>query len=360
MERVVWGMLAILITSASIGVVVVWRNSEMNSIRYQTLWLAMANKRQEISEWQTESKQATADIRRKQEQSLESLDRVAQNLYNLRSALSMQREEVIKIQNENEKRMEQFVGDLKQMRSTLNVQPGSYRSCKDEAVNVSGVYNIRGEDQSYSFVAYCEQEKFNGGWMVIQHRFVGILDFDRNWKDYRNGFGEVDDEHWLGLEQVYQFTKQQDCELLVELKDFDGTYKYARYDLYAIGSETEQYKLKSLGQHSGTAGDSLISNKGMMFSTPDRDNDNISNYQCAVKSRAGWWFNDCGKTYLNGFYRNETETGVNKISWEGYNNDWRGLSYTRMLIRPLDEKPTETSISNSNEQPEYNESDEFY
>ncbi|XP_049532876.1 angiopoietin-1-like [Anopheles darlingi] len=340
-----------------------WVNSELIADMQREMQQQrkdVANDRLELTKWNTEFEQAIADIRDKQEQTIQSLYKVAYRLYDLRSDLSMQREEANKNQNENAKRMEQFMGDLKQTRAKLNLQPGSYRSCKEEAVNVSGLYSIRGENQSYSFAAFCEQEIFNGGWMVIQHRFDGVLDFDRNWKDYRNGFGDADGEHWLGLQQVYQFTKEQDCELLVELKDFDGTYKYARYDLFGIGSETEQYRLKTLGEHYGTAGDSLISNKGMQFSTPDRDNDNISNYECAVKSRAGWWFNDCGKTYLNGLYRNETKTGVNKISWGAYNNDWRGLSYTRMLIRPLDEQPTETNVNNSNEQPEFSESEEYF
>uniref|UniRef100_A0A2M4BTA5 Putative ficolin n=2 Tax=Anopheles marajoara TaxID=58244 RepID=A0A2M4BTA5_9DIPT len=336
MERAVWAIFAILITSGTIGVVVVWRIGEMNTIQFQTLWQEVVNNRHVFSEWHTESEQATADIQSKQKQTIRLLDSVAETLHNLQSESLMQREKAYKNQKEHEKRMEQFVSDLKQIRSKLNVHPGSYRSCKDEAVNVSGMYNILGKDQSYSFVAYCEQEKFNGGWMVIQHRFDGILDFDRNWKDYRNGFGEADGEHWLGLEQVYQFTKQQDCELLVELKDFHGTYKYARYDLFGIGSETEQYKLKTLGEHSGTAGDSLIYNKGMKFSTSDRDNDEKYNGNCAVECDAGWWFNDCGLTYLNGLYRNVDGPDQNNIAWYDYNNDWRALSYSRMLIRPLD------------------------
>lgn len=33
---------------------------------------------------------------------------------------------------------------------------------------------------------------------VIQRRFDGIIDFFRNWKDYKYGFGNKIDEYWFG------------------------------------------------------------------------------------------------------------------------------------------------------------------
>uniref|UniRef100_A0A182F1U1 Fibrinogen C-terminal domain-containing protein n=1 Tax=Anopheles albimanus TaxID=7167 RepID=A0A182F1U1_ANOAL len=178
-------------------------------------------------------------------------------------------------------------------------------------------------------------ETQGGGWMVVQHRFDGSLSFDRTWTEYRNGFGAVDGEHWLGLERIFQFTKEHECELLVEMKDFYNNSNYARYDSFGIGSEAEHYKLATLGTHNGTAGDSLTSHKGMKFSTSDRDNDNSANGNCAMDWDGGWWFNSCGNVYLNGLYRNVSGNEEDNISWYHFNDDWRGLSYTRMLLRPL-------------------------
>ena len=47
------------------------------------------------------------------------------------------------------------------------------------------------------FTVWCEfnMEK---GWTVIQKRYDGSVPFNRNWEDYKNGFGSTGGEHWLG------------------------------------------------------------------------------------------------------------------------------------------------------------------
>ncbi|XP_040170103.1 fibrinogen-like protein A [Anopheles arabiensis] len=204
------------------------------------------------------------------------------------------------------------------------------RSCKDESAKQSGKYLLQPTENGELFLGYCEQVSFGGGWLVIQHRYNGMEDFDRNWTDYRNGFGSIGGEFWLGLERLHLVTSARKHELLVELKDFSGEYKYARYNATEIGSELEQYPLM-LGSYIGTAGDSLNYHNNMKFTTMDRDNDNKKDVNCARPDRGGWWFNECYTANLNGRYKNIKNT--NSINWYDFKSDFVGLAYSRMLIR---------------------------
>lgn len=45
-------------------------------------------------------------------------------------------------------------------------------------------------------------------WTIIQRRFNGTIDFYRNWNNYKNGFGDLRSEFWLGNEKIHQLTNQ--------------------------------------------------------------------------------------------------------------------------------------------------------
>ena len=49
-----------------------------------------------------------------------------------------------------------------------------------------------------SFDAWCDFDDTNG-WTVIQRRQDGSVDFYLYWADYKEGFGNVDGEYWLGM-----------------------------------------------------------------------------------------------------------------------------------------------------------------
>ena len=51
-------------------------------------------------------------------------------------------------------------------------------------------------------------ETDGGGWIVIQRHITdGIVNFTRNWENYVNGFGDLDGEFWIGLNNIYQNRK---------------------------------------------------------------------------------------------------------------------------------------------------------
>ena len=76
------------------------------------------------------------------------------------------------------------------------------------------------------------------------------MDFYLGWKEYKNGFGRVDGEFWLGLDKIHRLTSQSSDVLRVDLEDFAQATAYAVYDHFVVEDESKNYKLK-LGVYSG-------------------------------------------------------------------------------------------------------------
>ncbi|KAK2141309.1 hypothetical protein LSH36_1124g00006, partial [Paralvinella palmiformis] len=82
-------------------------------------------------------------------------------------------------------------------------------------------------------------------WMVILRRMDGSVNFDREWEEYKNGFGSLTGEFW--------------------------------------------------------AGDSMAYHNSTYFSTRNYDHDTHI-YSCAVMFDAPWWFGACHSSLLTGEY----------------------------------------------------------
>ncbi|XP_058120433.1 microfibril-associated glycoprotein 4-like [Anopheles ziemanni] len=264
--------------------------------------------------------------------------------FKLLSTLEALKNDLIgKLDNLQQKQQANHAGLVGDMQKFLDLQADFIKnytnqvtipaSCKEVPTKVSGKYTIQLEPHQHIPV-YCEQGVFGGGWIVFQYRFNGSVDFFRNWVEYRNGFGSLDGEFWLGLEFVYRLTSSRKYELMIELKDRRGNYGYANYDEFKIGSETELYSLKKLGTYDGTAQDSLSTYKGMKFSTKDQDNDNSENH-CAIRHGGAWWYRSCTSSNLNGLYTNEPFIRSRGMFWYSFKNDERDLVLTRMMIREV-------------------------
>uniref|UniRef100_A0A023EMH9 Putative ficolin n=1 Tax=Aedes albopictus TaxID=7160 RepID=A0A023EMH9_AEDAL len=166
---------------------------------------------------------------------------------------------------------------------------------------------------------------YKDGWTTIHQRFDGTMNFTRSWDDYREGFGDLQGEYWLGLDNVHHITRSGPFELMVIMKDYNDERMWATYDKFAVLSEKDHYQL-DLGRFSeGNVEDSLKLHNGMKFSTADRDNDLWSG-NCAELYESGWWFKDCHAVNLNGVYQNETE--YDKMMWGK-----KCLKEAQMLIR---------------------------
>ena len=78
--------------------------------------------------------------------------------------------------------------------------------------------------------------------LVVQRRVDRSVNFFRDWTNYKNNFGQLQNEFWLGNENSV------------------GIYKYAKCKQFQLANKNWQYVLH-IDKHSGTANDSnLIAN----------------------------------------------------------------------------------------------------
>ena len=196
----------------------------------------------------------------------------------------------------------------------------------------SGVYAIN-PDVGVPFNVYCDMTTAGGGWTIIQRRVNGNVDFFRNWVDYKNGFGNLEEEFWLGNDKIHRLTKQKDMKIRFDLEDVEEEKAFAEYDTFYIDGEDKQYMAHVTG-YSGTAGDSFKAN-GRKFSTKDKDYDTWPAKSCAAEYQGAWWYWKCHQSNFNGKYLNGQHksfaNGVNWYHFKGYQNS---LKKTEMKLKP--------------------------
>ncbi|XP_050731650.1 microfibril-associated glycoprotein 4-like isoform X2 [Eriocheir sinensis] len=209
----------------------------------------------------------------------------------------------------------------------INKTKNRSRHCKDlldagdKHNGVRMIYPNPEQPDRYLMV-YCDQTTDGGGWTVFQRRTNSSCsreNFSRSWGEYKMGFGNIGGEFWLGLDALHLLTSAAKQELRIDLADWEGNHRYAKYK--------------------GDAGDSLGKGNRLAspFSTYDNDNDNLPHENCAEHHRGGWWYSSCHYySSLNGYqYKGKTITKGDGINWE----HWRGFHYSlrdsAMMIRPL-------------------------
>ncbi|XP_014348285.1 angiopoietin-1 isoform X2 [Latimeria chalumnae] len=215
-----------------------------------------------------------------------------------------------------------------------------FRDCAEaynSGFNVSGIYIIHINNIINPRKVYCDMETSGGGWMVIQRRANGSVDFQRTWNQYKQGFGDPAGEYWLGNEAVSLLTSEVSHTLRIDLKDWEGIQKYSQYERFHLGSEKEHYRI-FLKDYSGSAGQqSSLVLHSTKFSTRDADNDNCL-CRCAQMLTGGWWFDACGLSNLNGVYypAGHNLRKLNGIKWHYFRGPSYSLQATSMMIRPTD------------------------
>ncbi|XP_058162497.1 LOW QUALITY PROTEIN: tenascin-X [Dasypus novemcinctus] len=181
---------------------------------------------------------------------------------------------------------------------------------------------------------FCDMETDQGGWLVFQRRMDGQTDFWRDWEDYAQGFGNVSREFWLGNEALHSLTQAGDYSMRVDLRA-GAEAVFAQYDSFRVASAADFYRLHLEGYH-GTAGDSMSYHSGSVFSTRDRDPNNLL-ISCAVSYRGAWWYKNCHYANLNGLYGSTVDhQGVSWYDWKGFEFS---VPFTEMKLRPRSYRP---------------------
>ena len=86
-------------------------------------------------------------------------------------------------------------------------------------------------------------------------RFNGFVGSYRGWEEYKNGFGDLRGEFWLGKEKTHQLTEIP-SQLRVEINTTSAGYRYTNYSNLTVTNEASNYTL-FIGFYSGAATDEL-------------------------------------------------------------------------------------------------------
>ena len=204
----------------------------------------------------------------------------------------------------------------------------------------SGVYNISVDGVERP--VYCDMTTDGGGWIVVQRRFGGGLDFNRSWAEFAAGFGRIDGEQWIGNAALGALTALLNPVLRIEETRTSGERKVAEYATFRVSAPSDSYRLVVGGYrvvHEQTTpcdcymprGDCLQFSSGARFSTFDRDNDAMPGSNCAATRPGGWWDTDCYVMNLNamgqggGLHLEPMDPCFSAVS--------EALAATRMMIR---------------------------
>ena len=185
--------------------------------------------------------------------------------------------------------------------------------------------------QGTTVQGYCDTITDGGGWLVVQRRKDGSVDFNRFWWEYEMGFGSLTGEFWYGLRALHCLTGQGGWEMRMDIKLANGTNIFLQYEQFKVASAKGKYKL-TVGGFQGTTTDPMAYHNGMYFTTKDSDNDLFTTHNCAISNYSpstpagGWWYKRYSTMQPNMLY-NDNDMIV-------LNNKWHTLPFIEMKIRP--------------------------
>ncbi|XP_063595455.1 fibrinogen-like protein 1 [Penaeus indicus] len=221
------------------------------------------------------------------------------------------------------------------------------RDCSDvhwyNPSSPSGVYEVFPTlDVKSSVSAWCAMgdlsQKESGGWTVILRRrntTWGLLDFNRTWDEYTQGFGNPGEgEWWFSLDALHALTYRQPYEIRFLIHDIEQGSFVAHYTTFRVEDEGHQFRLIVDGFSGNISQDAFkTKHHGRSFSTWDRDNDNWDKGSCAINNGGGWWFNACHYTTLTAPFPTSQDRDAKTIRWLN-GESWLVLDDVTIEVRP--------------------------
>ncbi|XP_071794462.1 microfibril-associated glycoprotein 4-like [Asterias amurensis] len=199
-----------------------------------------------------------------------------------------------------------------------------FKSCKkllESGYERSSEYTIFPNGFQKGLKVYCDMENDGGGWIVIQRRQDGTVDFYRDWETYKAGFGNLSNEFWIGNENLRKLSELTGWwTLRVNLLDWVNNTAWVEYGEFGLTTFSYRLHLEAYNDTS-SLDTSLNFHKNKYFSTFDRENDSRDEENCAKTYQGGWWYGNCLIACFNGQYYEQPRVpyrrGIHWGTWKG-------------------------------------------
>ncbi len=125
----------------------------------------------------------------------------------------------------------------------------------------SGLYDVRIPGHGQARRVRCNMDLTGaGGATVILRRGLHrtYFGFERGWAEYARGFGNPEEEYWLGLDAVHALTaRQRRNKLRIDMTAADGRRYHAVYEGFSVADSSTSYRLSLGNKVDGNAGDMM-------------------------------------------------------------------------------------------------------
>ncbi|KAH8263534.1 hypothetical protein KR044_010271, partial [Drosophila immigrans] len=149
----------------------------------------------------------------------------------------------------------------------------------------TGTHSIKLSDESFEVA--CDGKTAGPGWTIIQQRIDDNVSFARTFDEYKAGFGNMTGSFFIGLRKLHEMTSIQPHELFIALESLSGETRNASYNNFKIANEIARFRLQSLGDYNGTAGNALENSLNNEFIAYDSKIFLIENP--TTPNTSGWW-----------------------------------------------------------------------